>query len=203
MKKLLVTLCGILLFSSCNSSANTPDNLEATAIKVIRAFEQKDSATINQLIYKKQGLVIIHNPGAISRYEIINELSFDKPVPTYQPYEYNITVDNNSATDYTLKYETLPEFSCDTEEWDKTGFYCDTLKRDNTLSSIAKLLREFETAEEDEAKMDAEIVRFKEMEKNSHRIILLTDNAELTFHLTLIDGKWYLSIFDRVTKCDA
>ena len=203
MKRLLVITCSLLFFSSYHSSSKAPDNLEATAIQIIRAFEQKDSITINQLIHKKLGLVIIHNPGAIRRYEIINELSFDKPIPSYHPYEYNITADHNSTTDYKLKYEILPEFSCDTEKWDKTGFYCDTLKRDHSLSSIAKLLREYETAKEDETKMDAEIIRFREMEKNSHRIILLTDNANLIFHLTLIEGKWYLSVFDRVTECDA
>ena len=191
-----------MLFSFYNS-ADTPDDLESTALKVIRAFEKKDTTTINQLIYKKYGLVILYNPGVMSTYKIVNDFSFDEYVPSYLSYDFNITTDYNSTVEYKLKYEVLPEFSCETEDWDKTGFYCDTLRRDITLSRIAKFIRENETAEEDEAKVDADIVRFEEMEKNSHRFILLTDNADFTFHLTFIEGKWYLSVFDRTMKCDA
>ena len=47
MKKLFVILCSTLLFPSYNR-AKTPDDLEATAIKVIRAFEQKDTTTMKK-----------------------------------------------------------------------------------------------------------------------------------------------------------
>ena len=197
MKKLLVITCSMLFFSSYNLSASAPDNLEATVIKVIRAFEQKDSATINQLIYRMQGLAIIYTPGSASNYEKVNDFSFDKPIPYYRPYEYN------AITDYKLKYEILPEFTCGAMGWDKTGFYCDTLRRNHSLSSIAKYITEYNIAVEDEAKMSVEIARFEEMERHSHRIILATDDADLIFHLTLIDGKWYLSVLDRgATECD-
>ena len=101
MKKLLIILCGTMIFSFYNS-AKTPDDLEATAIKVVRAFEKKDTTTINQLIFKKQGLVIIYNPGVMSTYKIVNDFSFDEHVPSYLSYDFNITTDYNSTTEYKL-----------------------------------------------------------------------------------------------------
>jgi len=44
------------------------------------------------------------------------------------------------------------------------------------------------------------IVKFKEIESNSHRIVLIDkEGGVLIFYLTLIDNKWYLTVLDRVS----
>jgi len=222
MKNLFIILTGFLVLTSCDAKKNhtkntivnkkdtvastTKDrtNFESTVIQVIKAFQQKDANALNQLIHKEKGLIIMHNPGAFRVYEKTDKIDFDNPIPEYQPYNTEF------ETDYQLKYEQLPNYDCETESWNKSGLFCDTITRDNRLSSTLKALVEFEFFTE-KWDWDTEISAFEEMEKNSRMIILSSlrngpytdESGELLFSLTLINGKWYLTFLDRVVPCSA
>jgi hypothetical protein len=43
-----------------------------------------------------------------------------------------------------------------------------------------------------------EIEKLKAIEKNSHRVIYVADTgSSIVFYMTQIEGKWFMSIFDR------
>lgn len=182
-----------LTFLSCSAQKKS-DNLENTIIKVVKAFKEKDASTLNELISKENGLITLYRRGVFDQYEKTKIVDFENPVPEYLPYF-------DFSTDLKLSFESLPTFDCDNVKWNKIGIFCDTTKIDNLLSNTAKNLNKYRN----DNISKKEIESFEKLEKNSHRIILSDGKeGELIFYLTLIDGKWYLTIIDRVTTdCSA
>jgi hypothetical protein len=169
--------------------------LTETIIKTIKAYQNQDEETLNSLIHKDFGLAIIHRPGAIDDIDFTDKISFSNPIPDYYPYETGI------KTDYNIKFEALPDFSCDTEKWDKpAGIYCGAINTSKQLSAVAKSRNEFA-----ESNFSAvEIQKFEEIEKTSHKIIVLgEDGTYFKFYLTLKNNKWYLTVIDRTDYCSA
>lgn len=190
----LPLIVSLLLACPKIESQNDQAELKSTILQVVKAFKEKDAATLNQLIDKDKDLHVIFRPGVFDIYRKTDKIDFDKPVPTYFPYR-------DFLTDYNLKFESLPTYDCENYEWSKTGLYCDTTKRDFLLSKTAENMKRFDLLDVPES----EIELFKEIEKNSRRVVLTDDQeGELIFYLTLINNKWYLTILDRVTSdCSA
>jgi hypothetical protein len=175
-----------------NESSETVNKnlLEETIIKTIKAYQNKDEKTLNDLILKDFGIAFVHRSGAIDDVIFSNQILFDNPVPDYYPYDIDI------KTDYKINFEELPEFNCDTEEWNKpSGIYCDTINRIEPLSSIAQYRENFSYDE---------IVKLGEIERASHKIIVLGKLGNyFKFFLTFRNNKWYLTVIDRTDYCSA
>jgi len=178
-----------LLYSG-ESSSGSPSNddatdLETVILKTIKAYQNQDEKTLNQLIHKDFGIVFISSMGMSVDISRSDKISFDVPVP-------KITTDNK------VRFESLPDI-CDL--WSKpAGIYCDTKKTTNILSRTAKLNNEIWDANWS----SKDISKFEEIEKNGHSVsvVYTLDGGRYSFnfHLTLIDGKWYLTFIDR-TDC--
>lgn len=183
-----------LIFNSCNPKNDRQNNLSKTIITIVEAFEKKDTATINNLINKKLKLIILYRQGVFNQYEKVNNIDFANPVYGNFPVP-------DDAANYQLMFDELPTFDCDKMKWSKTGLFCDTLHIDNLLSTTAIHIKEFANNGIPTKETDS----FKELEKNSVRVVLTDgNNKELIFYLTVIDNKWYFSILDRVSgDCSA
>lgn len=191
MKHIILLSVFIGLLFSFKTNGN---DFEKTVIKVVKAFKEKDASTLNGFINNKEGLIVLFRRGIPDEYLKTAKIDFKQPVPEYLPYP-------ECPTDFKIKYQSLPIFNCDSMKWSKTGLYCDTLKIDFLLSSIARHLQ----ATKGIKVPDEEIQKFIEIENKSRRIVLSdNDGGELIFYLTMIDKKWYLTILDRVSSdCSA
>jgi hypothetical protein len=177
-------------------TATVKTALDTTIISVIKAYQKKDEEVLNRLIDKDLKIAFLYRRGAFNNLSIVENISFTKPIPEYFPY------DNQIDTDYKITYTTLPIFSCDTENWNKPpGIYIDTTHIDHSLSEIAIMENKIN---EENIWSDIQIERLKNLEKNSHKIIVIGKNKiGLTFYLTKINDKWYLSAIDRIELCSA
>ncbi len=191
MKLILILISTLTLTSSTTTCNTEEDNLAKSVAKVIKAFNEKDATTLNQMIHKDYELAVIFRSGVFNQYEITNKIDFNKPVPKY------ITYPNNLNEKLAITYETLPTYSCDTYKWNKQGLYCDKNTRNNLLSRTAENIVKY-----DLGNVPAETIeKYREIESKSVRIVLVDENdGELIFYLTLVDKKWYISILDFVSS---
>lgn len=212
MKKVTFILIIFALISSCaerkSSSTNTDksdikqqevtakeNTLEKAIITTIKAHQNKDEKTLNELVLKDFGIAFLHIPGAMPQYYISDKISFEKSESEYFPF------DNIAPKSYEIKFEELPYYDCGTEAWTKSpGIYCDTTNVCTQLSTIAKDLKLYANRNIPEE----EIKKYEEIEKISHKIVVLDDKGNFfKFFLTLKNNKWYLTIIDRTDYCSA
>lgn len=189
--KLLFTF---LLIISSLSTYSQDDKLSSTILKVVNAFAERDETTINQLIHKEFNLVVLFRRGVFDEYVITDKIKFDQPIPEYLPY-----FGFKELTE--IKYDKLPEFSCEEEGWSKRRLFCNVDNSNKLLSNIAKNLKKNRNPEIPHD----EIKRFERVEYSGRRVIL-TDGkeGELIFHLTKFNDSWYLTVLDRATSdCSA
>ena len=185
---LIILICGLLF--SCQTKEIKKGNLESIIVQVVKAFKEKDALTLNTLIPKEKGLIVLIKPGTMIRYCKTDQIEFEKPEPEYLPNYHFVT-------DYIIKFENLPTYDCDAMKWSKQGLYCDSVSIDRLLSGTAINLNKFGGDNIPES----ELKSFVDLEKNSRRIVL-SDNekGELVFYLTLINNKWYLTILDTISS---
>ena len=204
MKKTVILSILVLIISGCGQATKKQEKmqreiavnqnlLEEVIIETIKAYQNQDETALNKLVMKDFGIAFLYRRGAIDNLSIADKISFDEPVPEYLPYDVYF------ETDYKIRFETLPVFSCETEEWDKPhGIYCDTTNIDRKLSITAKNEKEWLNADWSAD----EIRKFEEIEKKSHQIIV-NGKSDFIFYLTSWQGKWYLTIIDRFEACSA
>ncbi len=190
----ILLFSGLLFSFQLKENQNDNNELEKTILQVVTALKEKDTLTLNKLIPKDKGLIVLFRRGVFDEYRKTDKIDFDNPVPEYLPY-FDFSID------YKLSFNSLPTFDCDKMKWSKYGLYCDTTTIDNLLSTTARNLNKYR---EDNIS-EFEIKTFEKIEKSSRRIVLAdNDGGELIFYLTLINGKWYLTILDRVSSdCSA
>jgi len=192
-------LCAVALvvpasFSSCNSPVK-PDHFEATVMKVIHAFHDRDGATLNGLISEETGLAVIYRIGVFDEYVLVDSIDFEQPVPAYLGYPDMVAVPDS------VHYAELPVYDCGEMVWDKTGLFADTTRSDDKLAQTAQNLVKYRG----DSIPETELARFRDLAQQSRRIVLTgQEDEELIFNLTLIADKWYLTLIDRVTTdCSA
>lgn len=186
---LFIVLTSIILFST-ESFCQTDKELENTIFSILKAYSDKDTATLNIFINEETGLYVLFRRGVFDEFEKTMQIDFDKPVPEYFPY-FGFEMFGK------IQYEALPQFDYETESWDKFGLYVDTTYVDNLLSKTAKNLVEYRSDN-----IEANLIRqFEEIESKSFRIILVDQKGgEFIFYLTKLNGKWVLTIIDRVSS---
>ncbi|MFC3196433.1 hypothetical protein ACFOET_02280 [Parapedobacter deserti] len=192
-------LCAIALFvlasfSSCSSPVK-PENFETTVWKVIHAFQDRDTATLNGLISEKIKLAVLYRIGVFDEYVLIDSIDFEQPMPDYLGYPDIVAVPDS------VHYTELPVYDCGELVWDKTGLFADTTRSDDKLAQTALNLVKYRG----DSIPEAELARFRNLAQQSRRIVLAGhEDEELIFNLTLIADKWYLTLIDRVTTdCSA
>ena len=175
---------------SVESFCQTDKELENTIFSILKAYSDKDEATLNSFINEETGLYVLFRRGVFDEFEKTMHIDFDNPVPEYFPY-FGFEMFGK------IHYEALPQFDYESESWNKTGLFVDTTYVDNLLSETAKNLVEYR-GDNIEAKL---IRQFEEIESKSFRIILVDQNGgEFIFYLTKLNDKWVLTIIDRVSS---
>jgi hypothetical protein len=191
----------VLAFAaSCTPSPKTEtirqeeDTFERAVAKILVALKEKNAAGLNRFIHPDTDLTIIYRDGVFNQYAKVERVQYDELMPN--PFLFTI-----SDTNGKIRYEKLPTFDCDGMKWTKYGLYCDTLENDHLLSSTAANLVKYRgdhIAQE-------EIEAYTALEDRSRRIVLADPTeGDLVFYLSYIEGKWYLTILDKVTSsCSA
>ncbi|SQI36620.1 Uncharacterised protein [Leminorella richardii] len=189
---------GILLGLSLPSLANS--SLEDSVRVVLLGFQQQDAQKINAMIHADRGLCVMFRRGAPNTYECVERLDFSAPVPEYLPYE---KLSQRALERYgkTIHYGGEPRFECVKERWSAFGLFIGKLGANHMLSESAEWLKKYERPDSP----DEDISAMKHLEATSHRVIFATEDGEsLIFHLSLIKGKWYLTLLDRLSgDCSA
>lgn len=202
MKKIKIKLLTlIILFAGTGFSLKCRESdqlFEIAVFKVIKAFENKDAGVLNGMINKDFSLYVIHRNGTFDQYAQFDKVEFDSQEYISYVFDYS---NFEFANDYSVKYDELPEFSCDTEVWTKKGLFCDIDLKDNILTRTAENLRKYADADIDAGT----ILGFHKIEKKNRRVVLINEKGQsLIFYLAKIKKRWYLTILDRVSgDCSA
>lgn len=189
---LLLALMLILIRAESLTAQN--DSLNKTIVGILNAFSTENPDEINRYIHPDYGLIVLFRRGVMDEYQKTDTFGFDNPIPEYLPYS-SFVMDSN------IRFQELPQFSCDSLKWNKTGLYCDTTQRDHLLSQTALNLKTFRNDPIPSETIDG----FKTTESKSHRVVLVDpEGTTIIFYITLIDNKWYLTILDRASgDCSA
>lgn len=179
----------LVLASSSYLNAQPSSDLSESIQQIVRAYQEKDSESLNSYVHPDIGIKTVFRRGV---YEVIDQqttFDFNNPVPEVNPYP-------QLKEAFDLEFAKLPVYSCDTG-WSKVGLYCDTTFRDSILSYSAKLVVEGRGDHIPEQKIEA----YKQLEAISWKIIWAeSSGGEFIFYLSLIQGKWYISIVDRIAS---
>jgi len=171
------------------------DPLENTVAILIKAFAEKDSETVNKFIHKDKKLIVLYKIGVPGVYSFIDRVDFDNPEPVFWIF-------SDYTANYMLHKEDVPAYDCVVENWTKpAGLYCRPNK-DNLLTDVVRFLMKYEDVEVSEEEFQSYI----DLELSSYKVVLAggEDSNSLVFYLTLIDGKWYMTILDGLsTDCSA
>ena len=165
---------------------------KTTVQKVVTAFSKQDSAAISKYINKEIGLYQLDRVGVFDNYNHFKTLSFsDKTYPQV------LFSQSKNIQLLSLKYATLPRWSCENEAWSKKGLFVDTTRTDHLVSKICKDRNKFVP----DHIPDKTIRFFYDLENKSRRIVLFDNNGiELVFYLSFFNGKWFLTIVDNISS---
>jgi hypothetical protein len=198
--KIKLTFISFSLFFFCSfGQKKTGKEADFTKIcsEITNAFAKKNIADINKYINLEIGVYIITRPGAMDA--IIHESKLNETKPFSVPYPYK---DPGQVKKHKITYGATPKYDCGTQKWDKRGFIADTLTKYNRASDVAYMNGKYGR----EKPSEEEIEKLKAFENNSRKIVFTEINKikGLVFHLTLINGKWYLFLIDTVaSSCEA
>ena len=181
-----------------------PEGLEAMIAAIVKALQGRDEAAINRLLHRDFGIVLLARPCAYHLVTVREKIAFADPPSGFSVMPLGAA----SVTDYRVSFEALPAFDCDDKwKWNKTsGIYAHSYVPGASYPSpvsIAKGLIEAELTE-------LSASEFKKLEalesKSTHyrvRVLGKTGAVSdfLDFTLTLIDGRWYLTIVDMADAC--
>lgn len=194
MKALIIVLFSFVACFSVKAQDNA--QLEQVIQKTIIALNKQDFNTLNDMVLKDFGVAILFRRGVNDNLIIDKKLNKNEPIPEYLPYDYLGKVEVKSK----IKYETLPEFDCDTEKFTKkNGIYCDFASHYSDMSKTALSENEFLEA----GWTPQQIAKMKEIEANSRKIVAYGDEGVFVFYLTLYKNKWYFTLLDRFEVCSA
>ena len=187
MKFLLISILLVSLARPTFSQSQKEQEFSAALTRIVKALSTRDSAQLSNYIHPGTGVYIIYRPGVMDTYKHYTHLGFsDSTYPSLPFY------DGVKLTP--LVYAKLPSYDC--EQWSKTGTFVDTTKTDRLLSKTAKIMNRELGKEVSKAKV-AELTK---LEERSRRVVIAENEGnELIIYLSLIGGKWYLTIIDKVT----
>ncbi len=184
------------------SHENPQTAMEHRAIEVIEAMERLDEAALNSFVNHELGVTIIYLPGAIETIARLDSISFDSGMFGEGWAEWHFA--DFEVRDKTIRYETLPEFDCNDEKWDKSpGIYCDTTVVARQVSDLAFM----RTRDFGDTWAEGEIAELRKLEDDSRKFVAIGERGQYSgnfiFYLTRRDGNWWLSVIHLFEPCSA
>ncbi|MCA5005245.1 hypothetical protein [Sphingobacterium bovistauri] len=193
--KIFITFL-LFIFAGFSVKAQQNSELEKAIKKTITALNNQDFNTLNAMILKDFGVAVLFRRGAFDNLALVEKLNKNEPIPEYLPYDFFGKVKANQR----VKYETLPEFDCDTEKFTKKeGIYCDMASKYKDISGTALSENEYLEA----GWKPEHIEQMKEIEASSKRIVAYGKEGTHIFYLTWYKNNWYLTLLDRFEVCSA
>lgn len=190
MKKywLIILLFTLTAFQSFSQSSKE-DAFATTVKKIVLALSKRDSVGLSKYISSKTGVYILYRIGVYDTYSNYRSLGFSDTTYPHAPFYDNVKLTS-------LRYAKLPTYDC--EKWSKTGTFVDTTRADHFFSKTAKEQNKYGGNQIS----DTAIKKFYSLESISRRIVIAAPEAnELIFYLSYMNGRWWLTIIDKVT-CD-
>lgn len=181
----------IFLFITIISFAQPVKEKEfsATVKAVVTALKNRDSVTLLKYTDKKWGVYIIYRPGILDAYKQYAYLSFRDSAYPNVPFYDDVKLTS-------IRYATLPTYTCETEAWNKTGTFVDTTTRSHLLSFVAKNL-----AKQIEGSVSPKTIKdLHALEMVSRRVVIASTNDDLIFYLGYLNNKWVLTIIDKISS---
>lgn len=184
----------VFLLSAGTSGAQTPEQaVEPVVREVVAAYVRQDAAVLQRHIDPAFGLAFVFRRGAHDNVAVASGIDFQAPVPEYLPY----------ATDLVIAPRLIkgrhPEFDCGSEKWSQApGIYVD--------QAAPELLRlaQAQQALGGDGWDAPTLQRFAYVDKASRKITVISSNdKELIFYLTWLNGRWALTAIDRFEACSA
>ena len=175
------------------------ESINDAIITIINALKNKDEAAINKLIHPDLGIIFLTMPGPIWNVVLVDKISFDWSPPGY----YGLPSLAVELDDYTVRFESLPQFDCDIEMWDKpAGIYYQAqydINITDIAMSIVGFMGNYEWSPEEIKRMEM----FDNHSQNYHVIALcsIDKTAYLDFVISFINDKWYLTVIDIKGNC--
>lgn len=187
----------VMLFSISSFCAATekPEPFDDFFVRFIKAFNEKNSAVINDCVNSDYGFFVLDNPGAF--WVAYNFKSFDEIM--------KLEGENDVANLKVMKVECdyvngkAPVYSCEEEKWNKEGCFLDK-KPKLPVSKIYKSMIEYQLGDENELKSKLKLAK-KSESKISH--LVYSTNSNVGFYFGIVDGKWFLFCIDKITPCSA
>lgn len=172
-----------------NVPSKKPGWLDSINVKeILELFFSKQYTMLDQYIQPENGIYVLSNPGVfiiatkyISLKEILKSHSWLA----------------GKKIDCDIKYETLPEIDCD-KGWNKHGCFSDKVDYFNKISTAAN----YSIMPKKTGVSEKDIEKIKNIESTIRLGVIFTENG-IVFYFSLINGKWYITVIDLVTPCEA
>ena len=191
--------------NSRNIAVETANSLDATLTKVVKAFKNQDTTTLNKFIDEEKGLYYVQSTqGAYSDcihyYNSGKMIADSEEASEYDinPMKYLLDYFNNVNV---KEMEVLTEdlFGMEACSFEEKGFFVDSNEAD------VKLLTDIYTMnaarDVDEIAPD-ELVKLGETQNEVTKTVFIGDGeVTYTFYFTQEDGQWWLTIMD-LRDCD-
>ncbi|MDB4292737.1 hypothetical protein N9954_04965 [Maribacter sp.] len=188
---------GMMSIAQSTKVAGIDEALKAVVYDILDlAAEQNIAELDKKYVYEPYGVYDVFRIGVPDTFKSHNSLGFAFPTETYSSVYPNLSeVTSETSEQAFMRYNAA--YDCNEMEWDKNGlFVTDSL----SYPKLSELIQQpvFETSEFPESFH----LQAKYIEENSYRVVVT--EFDIIFYLTHIEGRWYLTLFDRVTTdCSA
>jgi|GEM_PF-2237534 len=192
---LLMISLFLCTFTVCAQDQKEAD-FKKTCDALLQSMAKKKLSGVNSLVNPAYGVYVLHRQGVFDQFQNLTKLGSD----VYFSIDY-FDITAADLKKYSLKYGKLPSYDCDESVWSKRGFTADSAKKYKPVSEVvASQLKynEIKTSRKEKATI-------KFMEQFSRKVIFTGSKGDgIIFFLMYTNGKWWLSIIDRVTTdCSA
>jgi hypothetical protein len=185
-------ILSFFLACACYGQSAKEKKFKAVLQQVITAFSKQDSIALSKHINKGIGVYLLNKIGVFETYDNCKKVTFSD-----NRYPWVVFTLSKNIQLPPLTYAKLPVWSCEKDEWSKKGLFVDTLSIDHFVSKICKE-RNKNVPDSISAKT---ISFFYDLENKSRRIVLFdSNNLELVFYLSYLDGNWYLTVVDNASS---
>jgi uncharacterized membrane protein YheB (UPF0754 family) len=192
MKKICVPISILIFIFTTNLSfsqtkkVNNSFNieLEKNILTIIKAFQQKDSTTLQKYIDTTIRCYEIPPYGTIHNLHKIGSVFF-------KSYDFlQSSFGLFSTRKKVIQFSDLPEYDCNKSKWNKKGLYAN---RNNRISTILQTLIKdnFETYN------TKDLEHMLEIENSSYWVIYAPDDTvAISFLITYLNNKYYLTAYE-------
>lgn len=188
-----------------------------TCDAIAQAFLERDMNKMNSFIHPEKGIYLLYRFSMLFSYMHLNKLpkkysdkkyADDAWVINSAPLDLSFPSKDSVYIIRPAVFDSTINFDCD-NNWNKHGSFVDSVHKPSLFSDIIKQEIEVEglSMEPSQLKIKKkELAMAKTLEKKSRMIVFneFEDYDELVFYMTLINGKWYLSLIHcAISDCGA